>query len=80
MGAVAKCVLTTAFFAYVHHNINQAYLIKLLRVNELEQYKDMFDCLQEGIVVIEEKSQSKDSEVLFCNDIADRIASKILNL
>ena len=40
----------------------------------------MFDCLQEGIVVIEEKPQEKDFSVLFCNDMANRITSKILNM
>ena len=40
----------------------------------------MFDCLQEGIVVIEENHRfGEEYEVLFCNEIATRITSKALN-
>lgn len=41
----------------------------------------MFDCLQEGIVVIEENPKmGGDYELLFCNDLANRITRKVLNM
>ena len=40
----------------------------------------MFDCLQEGIVVIEEDPKTDDYELLFCNDMASRIATKVLDI
>ena len=41
----------------------------------------MFDCLQEGIVVIEENPKmGGDYELLFCNDMANRITRKVLNM
>ena len=50
-------------------------------INELKQYKDMFDCLQEGIVVIEENPKiGGDYDLLFCNDLANRITRKVLNV
>ena len=72
-------MLTTSFFAYVHKNIEKVIFDKQLDINELEQYKDMFDCLQEGIVVIEENPKMDDYQLLFCNDMANRIATKVLD-
>ena len=40
----------------------------------------MFDCLQEGIVVIEENPKKLNYQLLFCNDLAKRIASKVLSI
>lgn len=41
----------------------------------------MFDCLQEGIVVIEENTNmGGDYELLFCNDLANRITRKVLGM
>ena len=41
----------------------------------------MFDCLQEGIVVIEQNPKmGGDYELLFCNDLANRITRKVLGM
>ena len=41
----------------------------------------MFDCLQEGIVVMEENPKmAGDYDLLFCNDLANRITRKVLNV
>ena len=50
-------------------------------MNELKQYKDMFDCLQEGIIVLEEnRKMAGDYDLLFCNEMANRVTKNILKM
>jgi hypothetical protein len=42
-------------FAFINKNIGELVVNQKSGILEYQQYKDMFNCLQEGIIVIKEK-------------------------
>lgn len=54
-------------------------------MSEFKQYQDMFNCLQEGILVIKEQlmepldgiAQETKNHIYFVNDIGNRILQKV---
>ena len=52
---------------------------KEVKMHDLKQYKGMFDCLQEGIIVVEKEVQSVFS-LFFANDIAQKIFKQVLQM
>lgn len=47
--------LYAIMFAFINTNIEQENVIEEKKINEFKQYHDMFNCLQEGILVLNEK-------------------------
>ena len=72
-------LVASTFFTHVQSNIQKLVARKEISNNELLKQKDLFDGLQEGIVVIEDSSEMVDSNILFCNDLATRILKKVIN-
>jgi hypothetical protein len=81
-------ILYAILYAFVGRNISDLIVLQEKGVFEFQQYKDMFNCLQEGILVIKEnlgKSQTplekneSAYKMYFINHIADRILSKVMS-
>lgn len=74
-------MLYAIFFAYISDKIEYIGLDQEKHLNEFKQYKDMFDCLQEGILVIKQSAlEQGKNKIFFANDIANRILQKVFKI
>ena len=77
--------LYAIMFAFINNNIEQENVTYEKKINEWKQYHNMFNCLQEGILVLKDVFDNSEEEMLnenkqqifFMNDIGTRIFQKV---
>jgi len=70
-------------FAYINKNVEEVTVGHEKRMGEFKQYKNMFDCLQEGILVLKHFAKTDENtkhKIFFVNDIGNRILKKVFKI
>lgn len=75
--AIVSSLISTSLFGYIFWRIKQQNMDQEVKVYELKLFKDMFDCLQEGIIVIE-KDLGNTFKLIFANNLAKKVLVQAL--
>ena len=70
--SMLSSLISASMFGFVFMRIKRLMMNQEVKVNELKLFKDMFDCLQEGIIVIEKDFENA-FRLFFANNLAKRI-------